>query len=94
MPRDGALTILSATLQLGQQIQVVRVKRHESFRKGLHQAIGDGNSFYLVLSQDSAPARETLLKIAKDLGCSFPEEYLVHATNKYRGVVKTLHAAG
>ena len=46
----------------------------------------DSGSFYLVSSQDSAPSGETLLKVAKDLGCSFPEEYLVHATNKYGGV--------
>jgi hypothetical protein len=46
----------------------------------------DGESFFMVSSQDSAPSETQLRRAAADLGCVFPDEFVAHASNKYGGL--------
>lgn len=46
----------------------------------------DSGSFYLVAAHESAPDRSSLVSIASELNCTFPEEYLVHASSEFGGV--------
>jgi hypothetical protein len=46
----------------------------------------DAESFYMVSSHDSAPSNDKLLRVASELGCVFPDEFVAHASNKYGGL--------
>ena len=46
----------------------------------------DRDSFYLVSAKDSAPTLETLRSLAEELACTFPEDFLLHATSENGGV--------
>src|SRR5262245_38835623 len=52
----------------------------------LMQAHLDSDSYDMMSAQESAPDRDALLKLASELCCRFPEEFLIHSTNKYGGL--------
>src|SRR5687768_12689631 len=46
----------------------------------------DSGSFYIVSVQDSAPSESELRAVGEELGCVFPDDFVVHATNQYGGL--------
>jgi hypothetical protein len=94
---NGSVEAIAVKLRLAQITQTVAVDRRfptshfeelpmkdrtwEIMQKHL-----DSGCYDLVSAQDSAPSAAELQRVASALGCTFPEEFIVHSTNKYGGV--------